>query len=140
MKFLILEYVFLTLIFLTLYYVGLTQKRKKGIIAVKDLRHLCKTDFEKKLYDGLIQKGIYVSPYVRQGYCSIPIALEQFKIAILFFPKRRSALFRRLLIKQKELYLRTSGWKVVKISDEMLRNNFDEALQVIIFHEKVKKI
>ncbi|QOY33985.1 hypothetical protein AWH56_014665 [Anaerobacillus isosaccharinicus] len=140
MTFLIFEYLFLTMIFLTLYFVGFRQNRKKGIIPVKDLRHLCTTDDEKRLYDGLINHGVYATPSVKLGACSIPIALEQFNVAIFLYPKRRSAILSRLIIKQKELYLRSTGWKVFKFSDDAIKNNLEFVVQVVMNNTKIKKI
>ena len=140
MKFLVLEYLILTILFLTLYLVGLKQRRKRSIVPVNDLRYMCRTDIERMLYDGLINKGIYVTPSVRLGVYSIPLALEQFKVAIFFYPKRRTALLKRFMIKHKELYLRSTGWRVHKFSDESIQTNLEAVVQTIISNDKIKKI
>ncbi|MCT8137468.1 DUF559 domain-containing protein [Anaerobacillus sp. CMMVII] len=136
----VLEYLFLTIIFITLYYVGINQKRKKRIIPVKDLRHKCTCEVERLLYDGLIKHGVYVTPAVQLGVCSIPLALEQYKVAIFFYPKQPTAILRRLIVKHKELYLRSTGWKVLKFSNEAIQANFDGVIQMVLNTEKIKKI
>ena len=140
MKIIISEYLFLTMIFLTLYFIGFKQKRKKGIVPVKDLRHLCTSDGEKRLYDGLINQGIYPTPAIKLGFCSIPIALEQFNVAIFLYPTHRTAILPRFIIKQKELYLRSTGWKVFKFTDDAVTNSLESVVQVVMNNTKIKKI
>lgn len=137
--FTIIEILFLTILLFTLYYLGAKEKRKKEIILVKNLRHMCNTDIERKLYDGLIEQGIYVSPSVRLGSCSIPIALEQFKIAIFSKPKQKTTLTKQLTFKCKELYLRSTGWKVLVFSQETWQTDFEKIIEKIVALEVVQR-
>ncbi len=137
---LILEYFFLTIVFFTLLYVGTKQKKTKGIIAVNDLRHLCKSEVEKKIYDGLQKRGVYVSPSIKFGYCTIPMALEPYKIAIFTYPHSKVALLKRLKLKQHELYLRSFGWKVLKFPQETIQKDVNEALNKITIQVKIRNV
>jgi hypothetical protein len=140
LKYIIIEYVFLAILFLTLVIVGLSQKRMAAIVAVKNLRHMCKSEEERMLYDGLINQGIYVTPSIQFGFCTIPIALEQFKIAIFLYPKRRTAVFKHLRLRHKEFYLRSIGWKVFKFSEDAIKHNLDYTIHAVVKDEKLKKV
>jgi hypothetical protein len=140
MKSIIIEYLFLGILFLTLIIVGLRQKRLSAIVPVNNLRHMCKSEEERMLYDGIINQGIYVTPSIQVGFCTIPIALEQFKIAIFLYPKRRTAVFKYLQLRHKEFYLRSIGWKVFKFSEEAVQHHLDYTIHVVVKDEKLKKV
>lgn len=140
MKFFIIEYFFLTFVFFTLFYIGSKQRKTHGIIPVRDLRHKCKTDAEVKLYDELTKQGLYVSPALQCGSCTIPIALEPFKIAVFPYQAKRIVSIKRLLLKHKELYVKSLGWKVIKISHEKLQGDLDEVIQEVNKQIKFKKV
>ncbi len=125
MKFLSSEYLIVTMIFMTLYYTGLEQQRRTKLVPVKNLRHLCKTELERNLYDALITQGLYARPAVKFGFISIPLALEQYKVAIFLYSQQKSTFIRRFFTKHKELYLRSIGWKVLKFSNEPLHQNIE---------------
>ncbi len=140
MNFIMIEYTVLALIFITLCYVGVIQSNKRKFITVKNLRHKCKSELERMLYDNLINNEIYVSPNLRLGYLSIPLALEPYKIAILLYPESRSDLVKMLVWKHKELYLRMTGWQVMILREQEVSSDPHVAIQTIIGHKKVKKI
>ncbi|RXI98461.1 hypothetical protein DS745_19235 [Anaerobacillus alkaliphilus] len=140
MNWMFFEYGVLAIIFNTLYLLGIKQSKKRKFLTVKNLRYRCNTDHERNLYDQLLKSGIYVSPNIRLGYLSIPLALEQYKIAILIYPKTSSAFVRYLGLKHKELYLRSTGWNVMKLSEDAILTNLQTAIKAIISHEKIKKI
>lgn len=105
---------------------------------MQDLRHMCNSDTDKILYDGLMRQGIYVRPSLQTGICSIPIALEQYQIAIFSYPARKTAILKRFLLKYKELYLRSAGWKVLEFTQETIQSDFDKVIQTVLSQKKVR--
>lgn len=136
---LIVEYFLLTLFFLTLIFISNKQSRSNKLLAVKNLRHLCKTEIEMKMYDELQKRGIYVSPEVKCGYCTIPIAIEPYKIAIFTYPSKKSKIFWQLRLKHTQFYLRSFGWKVIKFPKETVQNDFDVVLKKILNKVNIKQ-
>ena len=140
MNFILLEYFFLPIVLLTLFYVGAKQNNSNGIIAVRNLRHLCKSEIDKRIYDELHKRGVYASPSVKYGYSTIPIALEPYKIAIFTYPQSKMALLKRLNLKHHELYLRSFGWKVLKVPQETFQKDVDAALKQVFIQVKINNV
>lgn len=139
MKFLVIEYIVLTLLFLTLLFVGNHTSRRSKLVVVHSLRHKCTTDWEEHLFDQLTRKGFYVTPAVPCRLTTIPIALLPYKVAIFSFSKKRWSFLQRIVTKQKILYVRSNGWTVFTFPEEKLKGSTQEVVDEIVSQLKVRK-
>jgi very-short-patch-repair endonuclease len=100
-------------------------------------RQYCQSSIERKVFDGLVGRGIVPVTQLKIGRYSIDLALPKYGIAVecdgLIWHSSPEAVAKD---KRRDAFLASKGWKTLRFTDKEINENPDRVVNLVMYEIK----
>ncbi|MFB4473741.1 endonuclease domain-containing protein [Oceanobacillus caeni] len=97
--------------------------------------YLCESPIERRLYNGLLQHGLYATPQYKVGKYRLDFAFPQYMIAIECDGKAyHSTPKQKAHDKKRDIFLKENGWTVLRFSGRKIYRELPSVVNKIKDH------